>query len=135
MQCYDVSNMFLDLEILGLPVKTVWRNINNIFQRETVLKELQLQRSNLMSDKGFHFIPEADIKIVMYRTNINNMCSVLIGCWLFDCRNKYPLYVHSKSEQISNVISARNIQFIRDGPLKLKFENLLKQNDYMRYGL
>ena len=89
-----------------------------------------------MSDKGFLFIPESDIKIVMYRTNINNMYSVLIGCWLFDCRNKYPVYVHSKSEQILNVISARNIQFIReDGPLKLKFENLLKQNDYMRYGL
>ena len=90
-----------------------------------------------MTEKScFIFAPESNVKIIIYMVDKDASVAVLIGCWLFDCRKKHPLYVHAKSPEILNVLSTRNIKFLKeDGPLKLKFEKLLKENDYMRYGL
>ena len=110
--------------------------MNHILQNTQQLKELQLQKTGQMTDHyRFKFMPEKDIKIVIFKTDSGLMGAVLIGCWLFDCRNRYPLYVHSSSQEVLQVVNARRVIFLKkDGEIKKKFERLLNEFDYMSYG-
>ena len=139
MRNFTVSRVFLENEsncFAAPSAKALWKKLNTLFQTTQQLKELQLQKCSMMTDKvQFQFTPEKNIKIVLFKPDDEVMGSVLIGCWLLDCRHRQPVYVHSRSKEILSVFNARSVHFLKkEGDVKKQFEKLMEEFDCLSYG-
>ena len=80
MHCFDLSNMFLEEEAECSSPKTVWKNFHCFLHKHKKLKEMQLQKSKLMTEKScFAFVPEHNIKIIINRDQEDASVVVLIA--------------------------------------------------------
>ena len=115
-----------------------WKLLQNLLHSEKITRQMQIQKTNLMSASGgnFRFLPENDIKIVQFRTSkIASIGAVLIGHWLLDTRYEYPTFVDKNSEEMLNVSRVRKIVFMKKGNMKKLYEKMLEEKSYFSFGL
>ena len=144
MGCYSLREMFLAHDQETFNVMKIWNVINMYFQEIQDLKGMQLQRPKKMTDGGkFVYEPSLDIRIVLFKVDTrieggfhDTMGAVLLGHWLFDCRQSYPTYVYENCDQMKRVFNVRKIVFLKRGEeMKKKFDNMLNEMSFLKYAL